>query len=99
MEQFPQGKHILMEHFYRRMRKRYNILMTDGKPCGGKWNFDKQNRNKLKPAELADIPSPLIFVNPVTDILERLRRHEIATIGHCDESILWPVTRGKHKSY
>lgn len=28
--QFPQGKHIMMEHFYRRMRKRFNILMQDG---------------------------------------------------------------------
>ena len=35
----------IMEYFYRFMRKRENILMTeDGKPEGGEWNYDKENR-------------------------------------------------------
>jgi deoxyribodipyrimidine photolyase-related protein len=33
-----------MEHFYRHMRKRHDILMEDGKPAGGSWNFDRNNR-------------------------------------------------------
>jgi deoxyribodipyrimidine photolyase-related protein len=37
--------HLTMEYFYREMRKKYNILMEkDGKPVGGAWNYDKQNR-------------------------------------------------------
>ena len=47
-EQFPKDKHIMMEHFYRRMRKRFDILLDDGKPVGGKWNYDANNRKKLK---------------------------------------------------
>jgi deoxyribodipyrimidine photolyase-related protein len=36
----------VMETFYRYMRKSRNILMEDdGKPVGGKWNYDHENRN------------------------------------------------------
>ncbi len=38
-------KQLRMEYFYREMRKRYNILIEkDGKPTGGEWNYDKENR-------------------------------------------------------
>lgn len=37
-------KNYLMENFYREQRKRLNVLMEDGKPVGGAWNFDKENR-------------------------------------------------------
>ncbi|MET0247951.1 MAG: cryptochrome/photolyase family protein, partial [Sphingomonas sp.] len=34
-----------MEYFYREMRRRTGLLMTDdGKPEGGIWNLDKENR-------------------------------------------------------
>lgn len=39
-------KQLRMEYFYREMRKTYNILMEDGAPTGGKWNYDHDNRNK-----------------------------------------------------
>ena len=37
-------KSYLMENFYREQRRRLNILMENGKPVGGAWNFDKENR-------------------------------------------------------
>ena len=37
-------KAIRMEYFYRGLRKQYDILMEEGKPIGGLWNFDKENR-------------------------------------------------------
>lgn len=37
-------KQLRMEYFYREMRKRYNILLEDGQPAGGKWNYDAENR-------------------------------------------------------
>jgi len=40
---------LRMEHFYREMRKKTGLLMKDGKPLGGKWNFDAQNRKPAKP--------------------------------------------------
>lgn len=42
-KQFP--KPPVMETFYRWMRKKFNILMDQDKPLGGKWNFDKENRS------------------------------------------------------
>ena len=44
-------KQLRMEFFYREMRKKYSILMDNGQPEGGKWNYDAQNRKKL-PAEV-----------------------------------------------
>lgn len=42
-------KQLRMEFFYREMRKKYAILMeADGKPTGGEWNYDKQNRKSPK---------------------------------------------------
>lgn len=37
-------KSFTMENFYRMQRERLNILMQDGSPIGGKWNFDSENR-------------------------------------------------------
>lgn len=36
-----------MEHFYREMRKDFDLLMDGDDPAGGEWNFDQENR---KPA-------------------------------------------------
>jgi len=42
-------KQLRMEFFYREMRKKYFILMEpDGKPTGGEWNYDKENRKPPK---------------------------------------------------
>ncbi len=40
-------KSYLMESFYRAQRIRLNILVENGKPVGGAWNFDKENRSPL----------------------------------------------------
>lgn len=38
-------KQLRMEYFYREMRKKHGILLEeDGSPCGGEWNYDKENR-------------------------------------------------------
>lgn len=36
-----------MKSFYEMQRKRLNILMDNGKPIGGKFSFDSQNRRKI----------------------------------------------------
>lgn len=42
-------KQLRMEFFYREMRKKYALLMdADGKPSGGDWNYDKENRKPPK---------------------------------------------------
>lgn len=48
--QWASGKRELrMEFFYREMRRQYGILLDGkGKPEGGQWNYDKDNRNPPK---------------------------------------------------
>ncbi|NBR93799.1 MAG: deoxyribodipyrimidine photolyase, partial [Actinobacteria bacterium] len=52
-------KSYLMENFYREQRKRLDILMENGKPVGGEWNFDKENR--LPPPKEYDWPEYQVF--------------------------------------
>ncbi len=40
-------KRYTMASFYTKMRKRFNILMIGGKPQGGAWSFDTQNRERM----------------------------------------------------
>lgn len=46
-------KELRMEFFYREMRRKHGVLLeADGKPTGGEWNFDAENRKpwpKAKP--------------------------------------------------
>lgn len=53
-------KTLMMEHFYRMMRQRYQVLMEDGGPVGGVWNLDRENREsfgKTGPESLPGHPS------------------------------------------
>lgn len=52
---------LVMEFFYREMRRKTGLLMTgDGKPEGGQWNFDKDNRKP--PKHWLNYPAPMRFV-------------------------------------
>jgi deoxyribodipyrimidine photolyase-related protein len=89
---FEGKKTILMESFYRAMRKKHNVLMEGDQPLTGKWNYDSDNRKKLpkdhKPT------SPLVFNNDVSDILIEIKKTDIKTIGSIDaNNFLWPINR------
>ena len=45
---FKNTKRFMMAPFYQKQRKRFNILIeSDGKPVGGKWSYDLENRKSL----------------------------------------------------
>ncbi|QDP02115.1 cryptochrome/photolyase family protein [Thalassotalea sp. PS06] len=92
-QHFESGKRHQMEAFYRKMRRRFNILMEGDKPEGGEWNYDKYNRQKLKPDDLKQVPEPCMFANDVSDIVERIERHDVETIGVAQQHLFWPVNR------
>ena len=52
----PSKPPYLMESFYRQMRARTGFLMSNGKPEGGQWNFDEQNRLAPPKSWLKDSP-------------------------------------------
>jgi len=93
LETFFKGKkQYLMENFYRDMRKKHDILMVAGQPEGGKWNYDKSNRNKWKGD--VEIPNYKVFKNDVYDVVEDLEKANIETIGRFDtKTFSYPITR------
>ena len=40
-------KQLRMEYFYREMRERHGVPMDGGKPTGGDWKFDSENRKSF----------------------------------------------------
>lgn len=81
---------FLMERFYRHMRKKHNVLMEDGKPLGGDWNYDEKNRKKFPRDK--DVPKPFLKDHDVTPILEMVKEMKVETIGEIDEeNFIWPL--------
>ena len=73
-----------MENFYRLQRSRLNILIEKGKPTGGAWNFDKENR--LPPPKKYEGPPYLEHQRDQIDL-------EVATeLGHTPTTT-WATTR------
>ncbi|WP_374530445.1 cryptochrome/photolyase family protein [Novosphingobium sp.] len=56
---------LRMEHFYRIMRRKTGLLMDNGQPVGGRWNFDADNRKAID--RDLHIPQPPRFTpDPIT---------------------------------
>lgn len=50
-------KNYVMENFYRKMRRHFEVLMDGNDPEGGEWNYDKLNRKPLpKNIDLPTMP-------------------------------------------
>ncbi|MCH8551737.1 MAG: cryptochrome/photolyase family protein [Natronospirillum sp.] len=86
-----------LEYFYRALRKEYRVLLTpEGTPEGGQWNYDAENRQRLP--DKVELPEPLKFAHNVSAIEDRLRRHQVETIGEADpERLIWPVSRAESR--
>ena len=71
--ELAQGKkRLLMENFYREMRRRTGLLMeSDGKPVGGDWNYDVENRATLRDWKKAGSPRPRALPRPKQDAITR----------------------------
>ncbi|MHA6317023.1 cryptochrome/photolyase family protein [Altererythrobacter sp. CAU 1778] len=85
-------QHLTMEHFYREMRRKTGLLMDDGKPVGGEWNYDKENRQP--PKSDMDAPERAKFVpDDITqeciDLVEECFGDHFGSL----DSFEWPVTR------
>ena len=84
--------------FYIAQRKRLNILLTQGKPKGGKWTYDTQNRKKIpKTIEIPEIPKtkPNKFIKEAIDYIEdRFSRN----IGEPAE-FFYPVTHSSAQNW
>lgn len=86
---------LVMEFFYRDMRRRMGWLMTeDGDPVGGRWNYDQDNR-KTPPRGL-NYPAPSRFTpDDVTrEVLALVGQRFAGHFGSL-EGFGFPVTRAQ----
>lgn len=93
LKTFYEGKKsLVMEFFYRYMRKKHQYLMIDGQPEGGSWNYDKFNRNTWKGGT---IPPPYKPDESLAkEIYPQVKAAGISTIGTFNEDeFLFATTR------
>ena len=68
-------KQLRMEYFYRDMRKRYGVLLDGAEPCGGKWNYDAENRagwrNQVPIPDRPDVLPDEITQQVILEVSER----------------------------
>jgi len=91
-------KQIRLEYWYRELRTRHNILMKDGKPEGGEWNFDHDNRESFGREGPPPIPKPLRFkpdsiTQDVINFVNQTFRNHPGQVSATAEGFGWPVTR------
>lgn len=85
-------KTLLLESFYRDMRRRTGLLMDGRAPAGGRWNFDADNREVPPPGHVFP-PIPRFPPDAETRRVMRLvARAFPAHFGTLD-GFAWPVTR------
>jgi deoxyribodipyrimidine photolyase-related protein len=82
-----------LEHFYRHFRRHSGVLMQDGEPVGGRWNFDAENRKGFEARGPGTIPPPRRFppdaaTAEVLALVEREYPDHPGSLTHFD----WPVT-------
>lgn len=91
-EFFDGKKQCVMEPFYRMMRRKHDVLMDDGDPLGGRWNYDGDNRKKWKGEP--EIPHERGFRKDLEALEQEIRDAGVETIGNVDAgSFNWPTSR------
>ena len=98
-----QGSYYHDRSFYPMIRKKYNVLMTkDGKPEGGKYSFDKENRKPWKTTTTSHDPvltsAAVMSSKYVKEAKEYVNKHFSDNPGdmteffypiHRKEALLW----------
>jgi len=85
-------KEYRLEFFYRWLRKREGVLMDDGQPAGGQWNFDHDNRGSFGRAGPGLLPAPRAFAPDATtrEVIDLVRTRFASHPGRLD-SFDWPL--------
>lgn len=88
----PEGELWKQDQVYRRLRKEREVLMEKGRPIGGKWTFDSENRKS--PTKGLTFSEPIQFP-PDKITLEVMNHVEMEYSDHFGDlkNFSWPVTR------
>ena len=87
-------KTLVLEDFYRMLRKKHDVLMDGDEPAGGDWNYDADNREAFPKSGPPDIKklkhfAPDEITQNVIDLVEDRFRDHPGTLEDFD----LPVTR------
>ncbi|GGO86475.1 deoxyribodipyrimidine photo-lyase [Marinobacterium nitratireducens] len=87
-------RQLRMEFFYREMRRKTGLLMENGAPLGGQWNFDADNRSAYDSG--APLPPALEFGRDSIDneVLALVEAHFADHPGSLDR-FDWATTRSQ----
>lgn len=97
-DDMPAGPPWRMDAFYRRVRQRLGILMEKGKPIGGRYSFDGENRHPWKGDPPAPRP-PRFEETPLKrEVRELIQTHYAHHPGEFDLSTI-PVTSEEIELY
>ena len=97
IEEFAQHargrKQLRLEWFYRPLREKHGVLMVDGEPAGGAWNFDADNRGAFPKGGPGRLPAPRRFppdavTRGVIELVTRRFGDHPGSLASFD----WPVT-------
>jgi deoxyribodipyrimidine photolyase-related protein len=85
-------KTLVLESFYRKMRRKTELLMEEDGPAGGQWNYDRENRQR--PPRGHVFPEVPRFEPDETTrkVIATVRRRFPKHWGTLD-TFSWPVTR------
>lgn len=101
-EEYADGrKQLILEYFYRGLRKKHKILVDDNnKPEGGDWNFDKDNRDSFKKSGPPELPKEKAFSpDEITQDVIKLVESRFPDHPGNLENFTLPVTRKQALSY
>ena len=89
-------KSLRLEFFYRELRQRHGVLMQDGQPAGGQWNFDADNRASFGAKGPGVLPPRAMFEpDAITREVIELVNTRFAEHPGSLYSFAWPVTRAQ----
>jgi deoxyribodipyrimidine photolyase-related protein len=89
-------KSLRLEYFYRELRQRHGVLMHEGQPIGGQWNFDADNREAFGPQGPGAVPPRATFApDQITRDVIALVETRFAQHPGTLASFAWPVTRAQ----
>lgn len=85
-------KQLRMEYFYRKIRKKYSILMDGDEPVGGKWNYDSENRKPPKEGLIISKPYISETDDITRDVIELVEKNFSNHFGDLEKNY-FVVTR------
>ena len=85
--------------FYKAQRKKFNILLSNGDPKGGKWTYDDENRLKYpKDKKTPNIEYP-VPDEDYSEAIKYVNENFESNIGTIDSNIIYPFTFNSAKKW